>query len=81
MEERKGIGSLKGYVTSRLEQLTLKYRVFARYAPLMLEFGYDEDSNTIYIKDNRSKKIICQAIADFVCAFLIPFPSLRDWPQ
>jgi hypothetical protein len=31
--------------------------VFARYAPFMEEFGYDEDSNTIYIKGNRTKRI------------------------
>jgi hypothetical protein len=55
--ERKGISSLTGYVTSRLEELMLKDRVFARYAPFMEEFGYDEDSNTIYIKDNRTKRI------------------------
>jgi hypothetical protein len=54
---RKGITSFAGYITSTLEELMEKDEVFARYALFMQEFGYDEGTNTIYIKDNRTNRI------------------------
>jgi hypothetical protein len=54
---RKGITSFAGYITSTLEEMMEKNEVFARYAPFLEEFGYDEGTNTIYIKDNRTNRI------------------------
>ena len=54
---RKGITSFAGYITSTLEEMMEKNEVFARYAPFMQEFGFDEGTNTIYIKDNRTNRI------------------------
>ena len=54
---RKGVTSFAGYITSTLEELMEKDEVFARRAPFMQEFGFDEGTNTIYIKDNRTNRI------------------------
>ena len=54
---RKGITSFAGYITSTLEEMMEKNEVFARHAPFMEEFGFDEGTNTIYIKDNRTGRI------------------------
>ena len=54
---RKGITSFAGYITSTLEEMMEKNEVFARCAPFMQEFGFDEGTNTIYIKDNRTNRI------------------------
>jgi hypothetical protein len=43
-----------------------KNEVFARYAPFLEEFGYDEGTNTIYIKDNRTNRIAGVTIKDKV---------------
>lgn len=54
---KKGVTSFAGYITSMLEELMEKNEVFARYAPFLQEFGYDEGNNTIYIKDNRTNRV------------------------
>lgn len=54
---KKGITSFSGYVTSRLEEMMEKDEVFARHAPSLEEFGSDEVTNTVYIKDNRTGRI------------------------
>lgn len=63
---RKGITSFAGYITSTLEEMMEKNEVFARYAPFLEEFGYDEGTNTIYIKDNRTNRIAGVTIKDKV---------------
>jgi len=66
---KKGITSFAGYVTSMLEELMEKNEIFARYAPFMEEFGYDEGNNTIYIKDNRTNRVAGVTIQgkDLIC--------------
>ena len=54
---RKGITSFAGYITSTLEEMMEKNEIFGRWAPFMQEFGFDEGTNTIYIKDNRTNRI------------------------
>jgi hypothetical protein len=54
---KKGITSFAGYVTSMLEELMERNEIFARQAPFLQEFGYDEGNNTIYIKDNRTNRV------------------------
>ena len=54
---RKGITSFAGYITSMLEELMDRNEIFARYAPFLQEFGYDEGNNTVYIKDNRTNRV------------------------
>jgi len=54
---KKGITSFSGYVTSRLEEMMEKDEVFARHAPFLQEFGSDDESGVIYIKDNRTNRI------------------------
>ena len=54
---RKGITSFAGYITSMLEDLMERDEVFARYAPFIEEFGYDDDGKTIYLKDNKTGRI------------------------
>ncbi|MDG7011763.1 MAG: hypothetical protein JRN17_01575 [Nitrososphaerota archaeon] len=54
---KKGITSFSGYVTSRLEEMMEKDEVFARHAPSLEEFGSDEVTNTVYVKDNRTGRI------------------------
>ena len=54
---KKGITSLTGYVTSRLEEMMEKDEVFARHAPSLEEFGSNEATISVYVKDNRSGRI------------------------
>lgn len=54
---KKGVTSFAGYVTSMLEEMMERNEIFARYAPALQEFGYDEVGNTFYIKDNRTGRI------------------------
>lgn len=54
---KKGITSFSGYVTSRLEEMMEKDELFARHAPSLEEFGSDEATNTVYVKDNRTGRI------------------------
>ncbi len=55
--ERKGINSFTSYITSMLEELMERNEIFARYAPFLQEFGYDEANNVVYVKDNRTGRI------------------------
>jgi len=56
--EKKGINSFATYITSMLEELMERNEIFARYAPAMEEFGYDDEGRTVYIKDNRARRRI-----------------------
>jgi virulence-associated protein VapD len=62
--ERKGINSFTSYITSMLEALMEENEIFARYAPFLQEFGFDEVGNTVYIKDNRTGRIAGIGIKD-----------------
>lgn len=55
--KRKGINSFSGYITNVLEEIMEKDELLAHQAPFLEEFGYDETTNTIFIKDNRTKRI------------------------
>lgn len=54
---KRGITSFSGYITSMLEELMERDSIFARYAPFMEEFDFDDSGGTVYIKDNRTKRI------------------------
>ncbi len=61
---RKGVTSFAGYITSTLEEMMEKNEIFGRWAPFMQEFGFDEGTNTIYIKDNRTNRIAAVSVKD-----------------
>lgn len=53
--ELKGITSFSGYLTSMMEELMLRYEVFAKYAPMLEKVTADE--NRIVVKDNKKNRI------------------------
>jgi hypothetical protein len=55
---KKGITSFSGYITSLLEELMERDSIFARFAPYMEEFDFDDSGGTVYIRDNRGTKRI-----------------------
>ena len=51
----KGVNSFAGYVTYLLEDMTLKDKTFARYAPKLEKISVDDDR--VIIKDNIKNRI------------------------
>ncbi|WP_299290362.1 hypothetical protein [Nitrosopumilus sp.] len=51
----KGVNSFSGYVTYMLEEMMLKDKTFAKYAPKLEKISVDEDR--IILKDNTRNRI------------------------
>lgn len=51
----KGVNSFAGYVTYMLEEMMLKDKTFARYAPKLEKISVDDDR--VIIKDNIKNRI------------------------
>ena len=51
----KGVNSFAGYVTHMLEEMMLKDKTFARYAPKLEKISIDEDR--VLLKDNLQNRI------------------------
>ncbi len=51
----KGVNSFAGYITYMLEDMMLKDKTFARYAPKLEKISVDEDR--VIIKDNIKNRI------------------------
>src|ERR687885_1704486 len=53
--ELKGITSFSGYFTSMMEEMMIRYEVFAKNAPFMEKI--DIDHNRVIVKDNKRNRI------------------------
>jgi hypothetical protein len=53
--ELKGITSFSGYLTSMMEEMMMKYEVFAKHAPFMEKLAIDQ--NRVIVKDNKRNRI------------------------
>ncbi|HZE79235.1 MAG TPA: hypothetical protein VE089_11875 [Nitrososphaeraceae archaeon] len=53
--ELRGITSFSGYFTSMMEEMTIRYEVFAKNAPFMEKV--DIDHNRVVVKDNKRNRI------------------------
>ena len=53
--ELKGISSLSGYVTNRMEEMMIKDEVFAKHSPFIEKIAIDQ--NRVILKDNKQNRI------------------------
>jgi hypothetical protein len=53
--ELKGITSFSGYLTSMMEEMIIKYEVFAKHAPFIEKIAIDQ--NRVIVKDNKRNRI------------------------
>jgi hypothetical protein len=53
--EIKGVRSFTGYLTSMMEEMMLRYEVFAKHAPYMEKLSIDQ--NRVVIQDNKRNRI------------------------
>lgn len=85
----KGVNSFAGYVTYMLEDMMLKDKTFARYAPKLEKISVDDDR--VIIKDNIKNRIaevtiqrgelFCQLCEDKNCfhiGFVFSLPDVYE---
>ena len=53
--ELRGITSFSGYLTSMMEEMIIKYEVFAKHAPFIEKIAIDQ--NRVILKDNKRNRI------------------------
>jgi hypothetical protein len=53
--EIKGVRSFSGYLTSMMEEMMLRYEVFAKHAPHMEKLSIDQ--NRVVLQDNKRNRI------------------------
>lgn len=85
----KGVNSFSGYVTYMLEEMMLKDKTFARYAPKLEKISVDDDR--VILKDNIKNRIaevtiqrgelFCQLCDDKACVhvgFVFSLPDVYE---
>jgi len=80
--EIKGVRSFSGYLTSMMEEMMLRYEVFAKHAPYMEKLSIDQ--NRVVIQDNkrnRTAEVLCllDEKSDYVhVGFVYSLPELYN---